>query len=219
MPNYIPRSDSQFHEWQDNLMNYLAATYTIFNVPLVEWTAIAALHTDFNQKYSLSVHPDTRTTVSVLAKNGARRRLEHNLRMFLKSYITYNPLVTHIDKRGMGLPIHDKKPTPIPIPATIPVAIAEVSSIGVIVIHFRDSEKTGKAKPYGIRGAEIKWAILDSPPLNWEDLIHSSFSTHTPCTLSFQRSQRGKQLYYALRWENTRGEKGHWCEIMNTIIA
>jgi hypothetical protein len=29
---------------------------------------------------------------------------------------------------------------------------------------------------------------------------------------------RGKKLYFALRWENTRGEKGPWSEIHSTII-
>jgi hypothetical protein len=30
--------------------------------------------------------------------------------------------------------------------------------------------------------------------------------------------QRGKTVYFALRWENTRGEKGPWSEIMSAII-
>jgi hypothetical protein len=29
---------------------------------------------------------------------------------------------------------------------------------------------------------------------------------------------RGKWLYFAARWENNRGKKGPWCEIMNTVI-
>jgi hypothetical protein len=69
-----------------------------------------------------------------------------------------------------------------------------------------------------VHGAEIAWAILDTPPVNWDALTHSSFDTHTPFRLTFGGDQRGKTLYFALRWENTTGEKGPWNEIQNAII-
>jgi hypothetical protein len=50
------------------------------------------------------------------------------------------------------------------------------------------------------------------------DLTNSSFDTHTPLTLEFADEDRGKVLYFALRWENTRGEKGPFGAIMNAII-
>jgi hypothetical protein len=51
-----------------------------------------------------------------------------------------------------------------------------------------------------------------------EDLIHSAFDTRSPFTLSFDENQRGKTVYFCLRWENTRGEKGPWSEIVSGII-
>jgi hypothetical protein len=55
--------------------------------------------------------------------------------------------------------------------------------------------------------AEIAWIISDVPPTKWEELIHSNFDTRSPFILSFENDQRGKTVYFALRWENTRGEK------------
>jgi hypothetical protein len=60
---------------------------------------------------------------------------------------------------------------------------------------------------------------LDEKPKDWEELIHSTFSTRSPFRLSFKGTDRGKVLYFALRWDNTRGEKGPWSEILNVIIA
>jgi hypothetical protein len=39
-------------------------------------------------------------------------------------------------------------------------------------------------------------------------MTHSAVNTHSPCTFIFEHDQRGKTVYFALRWENTRGEKG-----------
>jgi hypothetical protein len=69
-----------------------------------------------------------------------------------------------------------------------------------------------------VHGAEIGWGVLDEPPVNWSQLVHSSFDTASPFRLSFEGDQRGRRLYFALRWENTRGAKGPWSEIMDAVI-
>ncbi|MDR2361145.1 MAG: hypothetical protein LBD91_00235 [Prevotellaceae bacterium] len=74
-----------------------------------------------------------------------------------------------------------------------------------LTIHFFDQGSRGsKAKPAGQHGAEIRWAILETPPASINDLIRSLFDTHTPFMLEFD--------------ENQRGEKGPWSEIMSTIV-
>jgi hypothetical protein len=47
---------------------------------------------------------------------------------------------------------------------------------------------------------------------------HSVFDTRTPMKLVFSGEQRGKSLYFAMRWENNMGEKGLWNDIISTII-
>jgi hypothetical protein len=88
----------------------------------------------------------------------------------------------------------------------------------MVKINYRDMNERGTAKPKGVHGVEIAWEILDTPPVNWEQLTHSAFDTRTPAQLVFHGEQRGRTLYFALRWENTRGEKGPWSEIYGTII-
>jgi hypothetical protein len=51
-----------------------------------------------------------------------------------------------------------------------------------------------------------------------EALIHSEFDTASPFTLNFQGHERGKTVYFCLRWENTVGEKGPWGEIYSAIV-
>ena len=47
---------------------------------------------------------------------------------------------------------------------------------------------------------------------------HSEFDTASPFTLNFQGHERGKTVYFCLRWENTVGEKGPWGEIYSAIV-
>jgi hypothetical protein len=118
----------------------------------------------------------------------------------------------------MGLPVHDTQPTPVTTPNTFPVPTVKQPSPGVVETHVVDSASGRKAKPAGSHGFEMAWGIFDTAPTDWEQLNHSSFSTRTPLRLTFSGNDRGKTLYFALRWENTRGVKGPWSEIFNTII-
>jgi hypothetical protein len=67
-------------------------------------------------------------------------------------------------------------------------------------------------------GVEIRWAILDAPPVVIDDLLHSTFSTRSPHMFEFKGNDRGKTVYFCLCWLNTRGQKGPWGEIVSAII-
>jgi hypothetical protein len=69
-----------------------------------------------------------------------------------------------------------------------------------------------------VHGVEVRWALLGIAPLSVDELIHSSFDTHSPFTLDFSENDRGKTVWFCLRWENTTGEKGPWSEMMSAII-
>jgi hypothetical protein len=119
----------------------------------------------------------------------------------------------------MGLPQrNENKPTPAPVPTTVPVTEIVLPAPATVEIHFHDEGKTNVAKPKGVHGAEICWAIRDTPPEHWKELTNSSFDTHTPLRLEFDIEERGRTLYFAIRWENTRGEKGLWSEIQTAVI-
>jgi hypothetical protein len=69
-----------------------------------------------------------------------------------------------------------------------------------------------------MRGVEVRLAILDAPPVDWDELLDSRFDTRSPLKLTFTGADRGKTLYFALRWENTTGVKGDWSEIYSARI-
>ncbi|MDR1680444.1 MAG: hypothetical protein LBS12_01480 [Prevotellaceae bacterium] len=216
--DYLPTRESVLLGW---VVAFLAALTPIIDrvgFPQAVLTALNTLYTTFKTKWDIANASSTRTKATIKAKNIAKKELIRALRLNIKYYLTYNPAVTDDDRENLGLPIHKTTPTPAPVPDTYPKATIKLPAPGVLEIHFVDSATGLKAKPAGVHGAEIRWAILPTPPTRWDDLTHSEFDTSSPFQLEFENDQRGKTVYYALRWENNSGKKGHWGEIESAII-
>jgi hypothetical protein len=163
------------------------------------------------------LNPDTRTPVFTLAKQVARKGYEPPLRRLVQM-LESNPRVSVTDLKAMGIEIPDHTNTPAPVDTTFPASQSDVSMIRFVKVFFHDFDSTNKAKPKGQHGAEMRWMILEAPPVGVKELINSVFDTNSPFTLEFEDAERGKTLYYCLRWENTRGQKGPWSEIESAIV-
>ncbi|MDR1602557.1 MAG: hypothetical protein LBS42_09040 [Tannerella sp.] len=61
---------------------------------------------------------------------------------------------------------------------------------------------------------EIRWGFSKTPVIIPDDLPFSAFDTNSP----FRGENRGKTVWFCLRWENTRGEKVPWSEIVSAIV-
>jgi hypothetical protein len=164
-------------------------------------------------------NPAQRTPAKTAELQITEKAFREAYRQLYTGFLKSSPLVTDKDLLEMGLPErHSGGGKPAPLPTTLVEASVVPIGPGIIEIHFRDKGSDSKAKPAGVHGAEIAWAILDTPPADWSELVHSSFDTHTPLRMTFENHLRGKTLYFALRWENTTGEKGDWNEIQSVII-
>jgi hypothetical protein len=217
--DYIPATDTGFLAWVKNLFAYVILHASAWNLNPASWSDIdPSMITAYESALTKAQDPN-RGKADVLAKNTTRNTLKSATRIFVKAQLEYNPAVTDEDRRRMGLPVHDAKPTPVADPSTLALAAIKLPSPGVVEVSVVDSASRRKAKPAGIHGFEFAWAILETPPADWEQLSHSSFSTKTSFRLSFSGHDRGKTLYFATRWENTKGVKGPWSEIDSTIIS
>jgi hypothetical protein len=221
MKDFMSGSESKFFDWAEYTFPYATSPENTAKWALPADAVSEDLLTAYKElgiNYLRATNPETRTTASIQAKNNSIKHFKSIFRKYIKAYITYNPRVTDEDRKIMQLPLHDTKPTPAPVADKTPFTKLDLPTPGTVVISFGDQEGARKRKPAGQNGAELAYAILDNKPMDWEDLTHSTFSTHSPFRLSFKGTERGKTLYFALRWQNTRGEKGPWTEIMNVII-
>jgi hypothetical protein len=188
-----------------------------------EWTHVpAARVTELNNGYAAwytaySKLRTAHTSADVWAKNEAKTEGGHIWRDFNNEFVRYSRQVSAQDKIDLGNN-PPNPPSPIPDPPTRPEFIIKILDIMRLAIHFWDQGSTSKAKPYGIDGAVIYWAILDHVPSGIEELINSVLATRTPHILEFTEHDRGKTVYIAMRWQNEKGHKGPASEILSAII-
>jgi hypothetical protein len=184
--------------------------YQTFNPPRLK----------FNEVFLAWKDPASRTPLMIIALKDAESKIIPLYRELYTGFLKNNPLVTNTDLQTMGLPIRTDghRNESSPVPHTFPDAFIDTSIIRQLYIRYRDHASNSRAKPYRVHAVEIRWAILEKPPTNIDELIHSEINTRSPFILSFQENERGKTVYFCLRWENTRGEKGPWSEITSAII-
>jgi hypothetical protein len=215
--DFVPHQQVSFYNWSLVVWEYVSGHYLGWKVPEDAFDVVDVLYGKFKAAYIKALNPN-HGTADTFAKNRARAAFEKELREFLKSYVTFNRAVTDEDRGNMKLPIHKKNLTKNTKPDTFPLAVFITSMLRIVTIVFRDSGTMSKAKPKGVIGAEIRWAILDAPPERVEDITNFAFCTRSPFSLTFGEQDRGKKIYCCLRWESTRGEKGPWGQIYSVII-
>jgi hypothetical protein len=219
MPDFIPTEDEDFNVFINTFVNYVAAHAPNLGVPSATATGLSnglLVWTD-----SLAAHETAQiaATSARTTKDSARDALTIITRTTARS-IQANPTVPDEVRTLMGLPVRDDARARPPVPATRPVGQVETSERFQHTIHWRDeSSPNPKAKPAGVRGAEI-WAFIGPKPPT--DPAHAHFvalDTASPYMLVHEAADVGKLAHYLLRWVNTRGEPGPWSETISAAIT
>jgi hypothetical protein len=139
----------------------------------------------------------------------------------VEKLISGNPLVTNTELADFGFPPREAKGRkPAPVEKTPPRYWSILSLIRHVLIMFAPAEdETKTGKPDGQHGVECRWLLLEHPrEVLLDELVHSDFTTRSPLDLSFDDGERGWTLYFSLRWENTRGEKGEFGPVLSTKV-
>jgi hypothetical protein len=214
----IPKKDSEFDVVQEVISAKATANISQWRLDQ-QWMTDKFIPSSQLWRLAWGSYKDpmTRTSLITYEKNEARRKYEPLL-SFLVQNMEYSTYISDDELAEMGIYRKSSTHVPSPIPKFAPGYKTSSRGHRNLEFDFFNAETGKKGKPRGVHGAEFRWAILDVPPTDVEELIHSSFDTRTPFLLDFKESERGKTVYFCLRWENTRGEKGPWSDISNTII-
>jgi hypothetical protein len=215
--NFIPRSDLPFLDWLKRLLAYVQPKLSTWNIPSQAYNELQTLLTTFQNALTLTENPATRTAITIRAKNEARKALESKVRVFLKAYVTYNPVVANTDREAMELPIHKTTRDDAPVAKTWPWIHLIVEHERHLQFDFHGSEAS-KGKPDGQHGIELVGQIGGEQPADQYKMPLSYFDTNSPLIIEFREEDRGKDFWFAARWENTVGVKGPWSDIMRAII-
>jgi hypothetical protein len=216
----IPTKDSEFDDFYRNIVEVVDQK-TGGNVP--DWKHIPPdslneFHDAWNAwtaAYEKIKGPHTSTDTA--EKNRIRDSSKKNLREFINRFLRYPP-VTAEDRANMGISEHDTTRTAIGVPQTRPEFSIVVKDIRRLALPFKDQGSASRARPYGLSGAVVRWAVLDKPPAGPGALTNSKLATRTPFILNFTEEERGKTVYIAMQWQNEKGDVGGFSEIQSAVI-
>jgi hypothetical protein len=214
--DYIPKKDSELVAWSANFTTQVAANANAWSIPNTEVTALQTANTAFATLHAKADSP-AKTPIVIAEKNTARQVLKEKIRG-LVNFRLKNPVITDAQRIALGLHVRDTTRTPVPVPTTHPEFNIDVLDFRRLKVVFHDQESASKARPYGVIGAVIIYAVLDTPPADHSALTRSVLATRTPHIFEFTEEERGKTFYIAISWQNEKGERGPWSEIESVIV-
>ncbi|MDR2150445.1 MAG: hypothetical protein LBO67_06450 [Spirochaetaceae bacterium] len=215
--HYIPTKESEFFEWSENLIKVSTDNKTLWALPEDKLSEIQTLHGEAKALYE-KCKTASYTKIDMEMKREKLKGLKHLEEVFVKNNLQNNDKMTDAGRTALRIPIYDTHPTPHPKPDTIPETELETPHPRVLRIKFRDEHAARWGKPENVHGLECLWVIAETPPAKVKDLLHSEFATKSPLELTFEEDERGKRVYFAVRWENGTVKKGDWSEIYSAII-
>jgi hypothetical protein len=175
-------------------------------------------------KGSMTLNAKAREAFTALAR--AMRAL-HKRKFF-------SPPMEDSDWRRLGLPPRDTIRTPIPNPTG--QAVAEVSYPGVHMLQLKLKPLTGTLiNPRADHGYRIYHGImptggasaeeaagamryLSKAAVTGEELPHSQFSRRRRVVMEFSAADSGKTVFFSIRFENAKGDKGPWGPVFSAVI-
>jgi len=203
-------------DWSENFVQRIINNAAAWQIPAEEVTGVQTAAVNFKTLHAITSTP-ARTKILVAEKNAAKKVLLKEIRSMV-NFRLKNPIITDAELIALGLNVSDKTKSPIPVPPKSPKFYISLLDSGMLSVGFQDQDSTSKARPYGINGAVISYAVLETAPTEQEQLIHSVLATKTPHTLVFTAEERGKTVYIAVRWQNIKGQTGPWSNIETAIV-
>jgi hypothetical protein len=221
MADYLSMPEADFDRFFSFLIRYVkekcAGSPPVWpHVPQAARADLVDAQVVWSMAFAKTAGPHT--PVDTETKDDAKKAAKKVIRAFANQYLRYPP-VTDEDRTAMGIPNRDPHPTPVPAPEDIPEAVVSTPLPRVLRFGFRRLGAKRWGKPKGVHGMETAWVIADTPPTEIEELIHSAFATKSPLELTFKESDRGKKVYYAMRWEPGTAKKGKWSAIYSAVIS
>jgi hypothetical protein len=218
--DYIPGADGAFDAWQNNFVAYASANAAALGLdPLVDIPPLTAAQGVWASDYPANTAAQAAAQSARQAKEVARTGFEGVIRP-LVARLQASPEVDDVERQALGITVRDAEPSPVGPPETRPVVSVDTSQRLQHTIGFSDeATPTRKAKPAGVRGAQLWVKIGDPAPVDPSELTFLATDTRTPYLATFAGADANKVAHYMLRWESTRGETGPWSETASATIG
>lgn len=163
--DYIPARDAQASPYFTAFAAVLTASAASYGLTAADALDMTNKATDFATKLALATDSNTRSSVTVAAKDESRITCEALCRA-LAAQIQGYPAITPALLTAIGLRVRATSKTPVPAPTASPILQLVNVAAGVAVVAFSSTENPGsKRKPEGVLGVVLERKVGSGP---WE---------------------------------------------------
>ncbi len=217
--DYIPRKDAARLQWMQNFANKLVNESSKYGVSPSDAQTVRAAVDEFEQQYRLAHTQDTRTTVTVAAKDLASNSAEAICRQYAV-LIKHNAGISDDAKISLRIRPVNRGRSRIAVPASSPL----LSIVGCTpysqTLRYRDTyTPESSAKPFGAAFLELRVAIGDEKATDPEQARPAGMYTRNPIGVGFTHDDDRKRATYFARWVSRRGDTGPWSVPVSMSIA
>lgn len=212
-----------------DLIAQAKAAQAYANTNLAALGLVAADLTPFTTKVTgadtaMAAYQTARTNASAAraAKDTGLTDLEKEWRQ-LRRKARANPNLTDAQREGLGIPVPGNGLLKaVALAFSEPLVEVDNTTRLAHVISFREaSTPRSKARPKGVKGAEVWLAVLPkdaAPPRDNSTLRYMGQPSSSPYDLKFAAEDAGKIAWYLLRWVDSSGTPGGWSEPAGAMI-
>jgi hypothetical protein len=217
---YMNRTDEGFRDWADNFIEVAELNAVAWKLATDRLTDLHTKTTAYAVVLAKALAPSA-SSVIIAEKNEAKQALVHEFTDFVNQEIRYNDAIDDAGLVALGAPRRDKVRTPLARPHQRPVIEIEPSKTREHLIRWHVDEDESRALPYGVNGWVLVYHIVEPGqpiPLDPEEMGHSILVTRNPYIVQHKPSDEGKKCAYAGAFQNKKGEKGPWSDVIAAFI-
>jgi len=216
--DWLPGSKTEMIAMANNWLAKLAVKKQDWGVPDA---AVANLAQKTEALAALIATPAAERTHTINAQiKAAKKALADVMRDIKRRYFLVPPL-TDADLVSLDLTPKDTTPTTIPKPDVRPVGTVKIKSAGAFEITIKPEKELSAPEKKACYGCKIVYELFEQgapPPTSEKQLTESRFVRKKKELFVFQPQDSGKKAYFAMRYENSKGEFGMWCPIFSVFI-
>jgi hypothetical protein len=219
MAKTIPTKDADFHQQQQKIIKQVVANMERWglNVPWVRGVLLP-LQDEWTEAWAEYLLPDTRLPSMTSRKKAARKALQAAL-MTAAGMVKAVPGITAEELEVAGIaPAVGRGNRRNGAPLEAPFVRVGTELIAWLRFRFGTNVAHYSGKPHGVRGAEVRWCLGGEKPLSISEMVNVAYATHSPVELEFDEADRGRKVWFCIRWVGTAGEVGPWSAVLFAIV-
>jgi hypothetical protein len=221
LSSFIPYNDAQFSNWAANFVAYVTANFADFGLAITDVDTLQDLKSPWDLSFAAHQEAQLAAKSATADKNTKRAAYESDIRTIAARINAYAG-TTLAQREALGI-VSSSFATATPdlgASDDTPLALVDIGNRlkHVLTVKNISDGEVKKAKPAGAIGCEV-WRKVGAAPTGPADMQLLGVAPKSPYTIEYADEDAGKTAYYALRWINSKGEKGSWSETESATIA